>query len=145
MPDYDGPGGRVSPDDDNHPGYAHRTYHCRNCGEPVVAIAFSHGDDDTYPNGFCVGCSCTLMDSCPYEMSQAETPDNWVVPREDCCRGVDVSDLETLYGTDIADYRCDDCGATYRWDGKMVKFPDPPVTNDERPESALAGFDGTVQ
>lgn len=101
-----------------------RRYLCTSCGEVVRAQAFDHGHDDgVYPNIFSVGCECITIDSCPYEMTQAETPDSWMVGREDCCTGVDATDLETVYGGGVADFRCPECGATYRWDGQMVDFP----------------------
>lgn len=56
-------------------------------------------------------------------MGQAETPDQWRVERPECCRDVDVSTLDTVYGGD-GDYRCPDCGAAYQWNGEMAGVPD---------------------
>lgn len=87
-----------------------------------------------YPNGFHVACDCISMDACPYEMSQAETPDSWMIERPDCCAGVDVTDLETVYGGGVSDFECSECGAKYRSDGTMSEFPAPGPATDENQE-----------
>ena len=118
-----------------------RRYVCTSCEEPIRAVAFEMGGDGTYPNGFCVGCSCTLMDSLPYEMGQADTPESWRIEREPCCRFGDVSELDTYHAKGVADYRCPDCGATYRWDGTMAGFPDPtPPSDASRPERPVTEY-----
>lgn len=93
-----------------------RPYVCTSC-ETVVA-AKAHG-----VGAFEVGCDCTTVPVVP-QMGQAETPENWILPREDCCRDVEVNTLDTVYGDLGVDYECPNCGAGYRWDGEMARFPD---------------------
>lgn len=108
-----------------------RPYECTSCETVVTAIWFERG-------GFAVGCDCLILDSCPYEMGQYETPDEWRVRRPPCCADVTRDEhgdaFEVEYGGRPADYRCPTCGATYKWDGEMVDAPpeedDPTVTDD---------------
>lgn len=93
-----------------------RRYLCTTCESVVRARWFG-------PGSFAVGCDCTTVPVVP-QMGQAETPDEWRVERPECCRGVDVKELEKLYGERGQDYRCPDCGATYQWDGVMATGPD---------------------
>lgn len=93
-----------------------RPYVCTSCNEVVTAKAFIAGS-------FGVGCGCTTVPVVP-QMGQHETPDNWVLPREDCCRDVEVNTLDTAYGDRGVDYECPDCGAGYRYDGELSRFPD---------------------
>lgn len=93
-----------------------RRYVCTSCETDVHA----HW---TEPGGFHVGCDCTTVPVVP-QMGQAETPDNWIVERPECCRDEDASDLETVYGERGQDYRCPECGATYQWDGTMATGPE---------------------
>ena len=93
-----------------------RPYVCTDCKTVVAAKAHDAG-------AFEVGCECTTVPVVP-QMGQAETPDNWVLPREDCCAGVKVSTLDNVYGDRGIDYECPDCGAGYAYDGEMARFPD---------------------
>jgi DNA-directed RNA polymerase subunit RPC12/RpoP len=70
---------------------------------------------------FHIGCDCTTVPVVP-QMGQDETPNIWRVEREKCCTNAEVTDLETCYD-EFADYKCPECGATYSWDGEMVKGP----------------------
>lgn len=92
-----------------------RRYICLGC-ESVVRARWNG------PGDFAVGCDCTTVPVVP-QMGQAETPDNWRVEREDCCRDVEPKELDTYYGND-ADYQCPDCNAKYEWDGTMVGAPE---------------------
>lgn len=94
-----------------------RRYVCDRCEQVVSAIWWERG-------GFSVGCDCTVLESFPDEMTQFKTPDFWVVERRDCCGGVATTELDPYYGDPQADFRCPDCGATYRWDGRMMSEPD---------------------
>lgn len=114
----------------DHPDTMKRGYVCTECDSPVRAEAFTMG---AYPNGFHVACECTALDSCPAEMTQAETPDTWQIQRPDCCADVPIEELERVYGDQIADRKCPDCGATYRWDGTLSEFP--PTTPSDMPPS----------
>lgn len=96
-----------------------RRYICEGCDSVVRARWDQHGGG--YPGGFNVGCDCMTVPVVP-QMTQAETPEQWRVERPDCCAGVDVSDLDEHY-SGVCDYRCPDCGATYRWDGTMSTAP----------------------
>lgn len=93
-----------------------RRYLCSSC-EGVVRARW------TEPGGFHVGCDCTTVPVVP-QMGQGETPDCWHVEREECCRGAEVSELETCYAGPGQDYRCPECGATFSWDGQMATAPD---------------------
>lgn len=93
-----------------------RPYVCTSCGCVV-------GANWNGPGGFSISCDCTSVPVVP-QMGQPETPDNWVVYREECCRDVDVTDLESSYGDRHEDFHCPDCGAGYSWDGSMVSAPD---------------------
>lgn len=93
-----------------------RRYICTSCDTLVRARWYSSGS-------FEVGCDCTTVPVVP-QMGQAETPDNWMVEREECCRSVDVKELDTCYDGRGQDYKCPDCGATYSWDGTMATGPE---------------------
>lgn len=110
-----------------------RRYVCTACDSIVRARWFSAGS-------FSVGCECTTVPVVP-QMGQDETPSTWRVEREDCCCDVEVNDLETIYGSDRADYQCPTCGATYTWDGEMVTPPEDETNNraDEN-DSALGNY-----
>jgi len=115
-----------------------RPYICTDCGEQVTATYSPHNE---YPGLFYISCTvdCTTVDSAPYEMGQAETPDQWRVKRPICCRETDVSTLEVDYGDSVADYRCPECGATYKHDGSLSEPPtdspdDPTETDDNQRE-----------
>lgn len=99
-----------------------RPYVCTSCN--TVVGAGWHG-----AGTFSVGCDCTTVPIVP-QMGQPETPDNWVVLREECCRDVDVTDLERSYRSEREDYRCPECGAGYSWDGTMVTAPESTSTDD---------------
>lgn len=98
-----------------------RRYTCEKC-ERVVSAIWKETD------GFSVGCDCTVLESVPEEMSQSDAPASWIVERRDCCSGVATTTLDPCYEEAGADFRCPDCGSTYRWDGKMMSEPD----NDPR-------------
>lgn len=98
-----------------------RRYVCTDC-ETVVRARWGQWGDG-YPGYFAVGCDCTTVPVVP-EMSQAETPDQWRVERPECCRDVDVSEMESVYGNRVDAGRCTVCGATYRRDGSMSTAPD---------------------
>lgn len=120
-----------------------RRYICTGC-EGVVRARWRQWGD-AYPGYFSVGCECTTVPVVP-QMTQAETPDNWAVERPECCRDVDVNELETVYGNEIDDYRCPECGATYRWDGTMSTAPDgAEVAEDEDQTLLTDGGVGTPQ
>ena len=104
----------VDPDDGSEDD-GERRYLCTSCDSVVRARWFG-------PGSFEVGCECTTVPVVP-QMGQAETPDNWIVEREECCRGVDVKELDTCYEGRTKDYKCPDCGATYSWDGTMTGEP----------------------
>lgn len=93
-----------------------RPYVCSDCDRVVAGKAFGAGS-------FEVGCDCTTVPIVP-QMGQAETPDNWVLPRESCCAGVEPSELDVCYSDRHIDYECPDCGAGYKYDGEMCRFPD---------------------
>jgi len=94
-----------------------RRYRCSKCGGVVRAHWFDGGS-------FEIGCDCTTVPVVP-QMEQTDTPSNWFVEREMCCRNVDVSTLSVSHGGSLrADYCCPDCGATYTYDGSMVNPPD---------------------
>lgn len=92
-----------------------RRYICMECESIVRARWFG-------PGSFAVGCDCTTVPVVP-QMGQAETPDKWRVERPECCRGVHVNSLDVDYGDRGVDYVCPECGAGYRWNGKLAREP----------------------
>lgn len=92
-----------------------RSYVCSDCNTIVRARWHTCGS-------FEVGCDCTTIPIVP-QIGQAETPDNWIVKREECCDGVDVTTLDSYYG-ERGDFKCPTCTATYDWNGEMVIGPD---------------------
>jgi len=97
-----------------------RNYYCIHCEELVSARWTQAGEG--FPGNITIKCGCTSVPFVP-QMSQAEVPDNWRVRRPDCCHDVDVSTLETDYGSGVADYECPECGSTYRYDGRLSSGP----------------------
>lgn len=122
--------------DAEHDSAVDRRYICTDC-ETIVRARWSQSGDG-FPGGFHVGCDCTTVPVVP-QMTQSETPDNWRVQRPECCRFVDVNELETHH-QGVCDYRCSDCGATYRWDGTMSTSPD--LSDDSLDEGQQLLTDG---
>lgn len=85
---------------------ADRRYVCTDCDSIVRARWSDHAS-------FVVGCDCTTMDSCPYEMGQYETPPNWRVERPECCRDYEREEMEIEDRAPTVTYRCPECGAVY--------------------------------
>lgn len=115
-----------------------RRYLCSNCDSVVRARWNGAGS-------FHVGCDCTTVPVVP-QMGQAETPESWVVERPLCCRGVDVKEMERIYGGVGEEYKCQLCGATYDWKGTMASAPtDPPQPEDAGDNETLMTDGGTEQ
>lgn len=114
-------------------------YRCAKCDERIHARVV---EMDSYSNGFAVGCRCTTLDACPYEMGQAETPECWMVERLVCCRRVETTEMNTLHG-EHADVQCPECGWKYMMNGKFSSRPDDPRTDRDENQRHLVTDGGT--